>query len=71
MPKFSRARWEDDELELSFREWNAHQIIELVDVWGLAHAPQSGDGVRVDDRAQVRTLADVWARASRTADASN
>lgn len=62
-----RARRLDDEVERAIHERNARHIVELVDAWGLVREQRvrEDDDVRLHfdafDRADVRTVADVWA----------
>lgn len=54
-------------VELDVHEQNARHVVELVESWGLPHDRRSRsevDELWFDslDRAEVRTVADVWAR---------
>lgn len=61
-----RARRPDDDVERAVHERNARHIVELVDAWGLVREERAveDDDVRLHfdafDRADVRTVADVW-----------
>jgi hypothetical protein len=66
MAKLSpRARHRKDEPDS--HEQNARHVLELVEAWGLPHeqrARSDVDELWFDslERAEVRTVADVWAR---------
>lgn len=71
MPTLSpRARRRDHEIDLAIHERNARHVVELADAWGMARDERArvpeGDDVRLhfdgSDRAEVRTVADVWRR---------
>ena len=60
-----RARHRKGELDV--HEKNARHVVELVESWGLPHDRRSRGDVHelwFDslNRAEVRTVADVWAR---------
>ena len=63
-----RVRRRHDEIDLAIHERNARHVVKLVESWGLPRDRRclEGDDVALWfdslDRAEIRTVAEVWAR---------